>query len=374
MSLLEKTKKRTIKWLVSSCVVIVLIVDSSLIVVVDAAQAEAAQEGRLDGFRMVMGALAGLVLFLYGVIRMSEGLKAIAGERMKELLGKFTTNRFAGVATGTVVTAVLDSSSITIILVVGLVNAGLLTFVQSLGVIMGANIGTTVGSQLIALEINEYAPLLLVVGAALHFLAKSEALQHAGLSVLGLGLIFFGLDEIGNAAEPLRNYQPFIDTMKRMEHPLMGALAGAGATLLIQSSSATVGIVITLASQGLITLPAGMAMMLGAEIGTCSDTLLATIGRSREAVRAGVFHLVFNIISVALGLIFIAQLARLATWLAFGGGVPRQIANGHVLFNGLSVLLFIWFTPQIAHALKWLIPDKAQPGEQTDSAAEPSHA
>ena len=361
MYLSEKTKKLTIKWLVSGCVAIALIIDSPLIVVVDAAQAEPAHEGRLDGFRMVMGALAGLVLFLYGVSRMSEGLKAIAGERMRELLGKFTTNRFAGVATGTVVTAVLDSSSITIILVVGLVNAGLLTFVQSLGVIMGANIGTTIGSQLIALEINEYAPLLLVVGAALHVLPKSKSLKYAGLSVLGLGLIFFGLDEIGNAAEPLRNYQPFIDTMKRMEHPLMGALVGAGATLLIQSSSATVGIVITLASQGLITLPAGMAMMLGAEIGTCSDTLLATIGRSREAVRAGVFHLVFNITSVALGLLFIAQLARLATWPAFGGGVHRQIANAHVLFNVLSVMLFIWFTPQIARALKWLIPDKRQP-------------
>jgi len=307
--------------------------------------------------KIVLGLLAGLVLFLYGVTHMSDGLRAIAGDRMKRILGRFTTNRFAGVLTGAIATTVLDSSSVTIVMVIAMVNAGVLTFVQSLGVIMGSNIGTTVSSQLIAFNVDEYAPLALLAGFVLHMMGKTERRKQIGSIVLGIGLIFFGLGQMGNAVEPLRDHRPVLDLLARLESPWLGVLIGAALTVLIQSSSATLGIVITLASQGLITLPAGIAVMLGAEIGTCADTLVATVGRSREAVRAGVFHLLFNITTVIAGVLFVEQFTRLALRISGGADVARQIANAHMLFNVLGVLVFIGATPLLARALLWLLPD-----------------
>lgn len=320
------------------------------------AGSEAAQEG-LDVFKIVMGVLAGLVLFLYGVTRMAEGLEAIAGDRVKTAVDKFTTNRFAALLSGAVATTILDSSSVTIIMVIAMVSAGLLTFVQSLGVVLGSNIGTTVGAELIAFEINQYAPIALFIGFLLHFLGKTERQKNIGLILFGIGLLFFGLDAIDEAMKPFRDYQPFIDWMKTLgENPLMGAAVGALFTVLIQSSSATVAIVITLASSGLISLPAGVALMLGAEVGTCADTLVATIGRGRPALRTGVFHLLFNVTTAAVGILFAAQLAQLAQSISGGAGVGRQIANAQVIFNVLGVVLVIGFLPLIARGLEKLIP------------------
>ncbi len=312
----------------------------------------------MDAFRLMLEAVAGLVLFLYGVSRLSESLQRVAGDRMKEILARCTKNPLAGVATGTVATTLLDSSSVTIIMVIALVNAGLLTFVQSLGVIMGANIGTTISSQIIAFRLNDYAPILLGAGFLLHFLPKKQRLKDTGLILFGVGLIFFGLDIIGEAAEPLKSYQPFTDWMTGLENPWWGVLAGAAFTVAIQSSSATLGIIIILAGQGLVPLPAGIAIMLGAEIGTCADTLVATVGRSREAVRAGIFHLLFNVATVLIGVSLVEGLAAAAAWLAPAGDVARQIANAHMLFNIGGVAVFIWFTPLFAKALQWLVPDR----------------
>lgn len=313
----------------------------------------------MDVFRMILEAVAGLVLFLYGVSRLSESLQRLAGDRMKSILSRFTRNPLAGVATGTVATTLLDSSSVTIIMVIALVNAGLLPFVQSLGVIMGANIGTTISSQIIAFRLNEYAAILLAAGFLMHFAGKRKKLKDAGLVVFGIGLIFFGLEIIGKAAEPLKSYQPFMDWMTGLRNPWWGVLVGAVFTVAVQSSSATLGIIIILASQGLVPLPAGVAIMLGAEIGTCADTLVATIGRSREAIRAGIFHLLFNIATVVIGVSLAEQLAGLAVRLAPEGDVARQIANAHMLFNVGGVFLFIWFTPLYARFLCWAIPEKA---------------
>jgi phosphate:Na+ symporter len=297
----------------------------------------------MNVFTISMGLLAGLVLFLHGVNILSDRLKKVAGEKMKKLLGKFTTNRFAGVLTGTVATTLLDSSSVTIIMVIALVNAGLLSFSRSLGVIMGSNIGTTISSQLIAFHMNEYAPIALVIGFGLHLLAKAKKWRRMGQVVFGIGLVFFGLEIMGNSVEPLQKYQTFIDWMMRLETPILGALVGAVVTVMIQSSSATLGIVITLATQGLITLPAGIAIMLGAEIGTCADTLMATIGRTREAVRAGVFHLVFNILTVVIGVALAHPFTAFITYISAGADISRQIANAHLLFNVAGVALFIGF-------------------------------
>lgn len=337
----------------------------------DAKQSEGSyeREGGLDVVQIVLGLVAGLVLFLYGVTRLSEVLKSLANERMKRLLARFTTNRFAGVATGTVATTALDSSSVTIIMVIAIVNAGLMSFEQSLGVVMGSNIGTTISSQLYAFDIDEYAPVALLAGFLLYMLTKSERWQQSGVMILGIGLIFFGLHLMGASVEPLREFEPFIGWMRGMERPLMGALVGAAVTVLIQSSSATLGIVIALASQNLITLPGGVAMMLGAEVGTCADSLVASIGRSRDAVRVGLFHLLFNLTTVGLGLLLIRPFTALVAWVSGGAEVERQIANAHVLFNVAGVVLFIGFTTWIAMFLRRLVPDNKSPEHETTAEA-----
>lgn len=325
----------------------------------------------MDLTAIVLGVVAGLALFLYGVTNLANGMRAVAGDRMRQILARATTNRFAGVASGTLATAVLDSSSVTIIMVIALVDAGLLPFVQSLGVILGANIGTTISSQLIALDVGKYAPIVMVVGLLLQLLGRSEHARQAGTAVMGLGLVFFGLTQMGTAVEPLKASGQFTQLMSRLESPLLGVAAGALTTLVLQSSSATVGIAITLASQGLLTLPAGIAIMLGAEIGTCADTLFATLGRSREALRAGIFHLLFNVATVSLGLLLLGPLTSLAT--ALGGDAARQIANAHVAFNVLGVLLVVLALGPIARGLERLVPSsRAQDEVRTN--AEPALA
>jgi phosphate:Na+ symporter len=326
----------------------------------------------VDFFKMGMAALAGLVLFIYGLTRLAEGLGEVNTERMRSLLAKFTTNRFAGVGTGIVATALLESSSVTIIMVIAMVSSGILTFVQSLGVVLGANIGTAVGAQIIALNIKHYVPLLMFVGLVLSIGFKHPTVRNTGVIVLGFGLMFFGLEAIDDAVRPLRKYQPFIDLMQTLgNRPLLGALIGAVFTVIIQSSSATVAIVITLAGSGMISLPAGVAIMLGAEIGTCSDTLLATIGRGRPALRTGVFHLLFNLTTAALGILFAPQLVQLVLAVSSGAGVGRQIANAQILFNAIGVTVAILFLPAIARALERLIPDRDR-SHVSEIATEPA--
>jgi phosphate:Na+ symporter len=314
----------------------------------------------MDWLGITLGLVAGLALFLYGVARLAEGMRLVAGDRMRELLARFTRNRLAGALTGAIVTTVLDSSSVTIIMVVALVDAGLLTFVQSLGVILGANVGTTVSSQLIALDVQRYAPLALALGLLLGLVGRRgrwRTLVPVGTALFGLGLVFFGLAQMGDAVEPLKASGRFAGWMTRLERPLLGAAVGAATTLVIQSSSATLGIAITLAAQGLLTPAAGVAVMLGAEVGTCADTLVATLGRSREALRAGLFHLLFNLATAAAGLALVGPLVALAAGL--GGGPARQIANAHVAFNVLGVAAALLVLGPVARALGRLVPARA---------------
>ncbi|MBD2308188.1 Na/Pi cotransporter family protein [Chroococcidiopsis sp. FACHB-1243] len=316
------------------------------------------KEELIDFFAMGMGALAGLVLFIYGVTRLSEGLEDMGTERMRGFLSKCTTNRFAGVVTGAVATTLLESSSVTIIMTIAMVSAGVLTFVQSLGVVLGANIGTAVGAQIISLDIEQYVPMLMFAGLLLLFLGKTKTWKNLGIVLLGFGLMFYGLEAIDEAMKPFRTYEPFIDLMETLgNNPILGAAVGALFTVIIQSSSATVAIVITLASSGLISLPAGVAIMLGAEVGTCADTLIATIGRGRPALRTGVFHFGFNLVSAILGIIFAPLLVQLVLSFSGSAGVGRQVANAQILFNGIGVLVMVIFLPAIARILQRLIPD-----------------
>ncbi|HPU80359.1 Na/Pi cotransporter family protein [Accumulibacter sp.] len=318
---------------------------------------------------MTVELLGGLAIFLFGMLQMEEGLKAVAGERMKGILAKLTVNRFMGVGTGALVTAVIQSSSVTTVLVVGFISAGLMTLSQSVGVIMGANIGTTITAQIVAFKITKAALGMIAVGFAMLFIARSDRTKHYGEMLMGLGMVFFGMHVMSEAMEPLRSYQPFLDLMKSMDNPLVGVLIATAFTALIQSSSASTGIVIVMAGQGFISLQAGIALAFGANIGTCATALLAVIGKPREAVRAALVHLAFNVGGVLIWLPFIGFIADLVTAISpsypnlsgvdrLAAETPRQIANAHTFFNIANTLIFIWFTTQIARFVEWLVPDK----------------
>ncbi|NNG12325.1 MAG: Na/Pi cotransporter family protein, partial [Halobacteria archaeon] len=223
----------------------------------------------IDWFNMGMALFGGLALFLFGMEQMADSLKAAAGERMKVILAKLTTNRFMGAATGAFVTAVIQSSSVTTVLVVGFITAGLMSMAQSIGIIMGANVGTTITAQIIAFKVTKFALVMVAIGFSMLFFSKQEKIKQYGGMLMGLGLVFFGMSVMSDAMKPLRSFQPFLDLMTSMENPLIGILVAAAFTGLIQSSSATTGIVIVMATQGFITLEAGIALAFGANIGTC---------------------------------------------------------------------------------------------------------
>lgn len=303
--------------------------------------------------------LAGLVLFLFALNYLSDGLKALSGERLQAHLSRFTRNVFTGILAGIVVTTLLDSSSAVIIMTIALVNARALTFRQAMGVVLGANVGTTFSSQLIAFDIGRWAGLPMLVGFLLIVATQREHLRQWGQVILGFGLLFLGLFLMEEAVEPLKKLPHVAEWMKGLENPLRGALVGAGATVLLQSSSATVGMAVVLAGQKLLTLPAGIALMMGAELGTCADTLVASIGRSRAAVKTGLFHLSFNLFSILLGLLLIHPFTTLVELISAGAVPERQLANAHVLFNVLGVLMV---APLVPLAAKWMerwLPEKS---------------
>ncbi|WP_254155566.1 Na/Pi cotransporter family protein [Chryseosolibacter indicus] len=300
--------------------------------------------------------LGGLSLFLYGVTRLSISLKKLAGKRMKRILERFTSNIVMAVLLGILVTVALDSSSVTIILVIALVNAQVMALQRALAVILGANIGTTVSSQIIAFQVEVYASLLLVVGFVIYFAGNhKKTTKYLGLVLFAFGLIFFGLGMMSHAVEPLKEHHGFTSWIRYLESPPKGVLVGALITAIIQSSSATMGIVITMASQKLISLGIGITVMLGAEVGTCADTLLASIGRSREAIKAGIFHFGFNVVCVLIGLLFTDTIANVAATIS-PSNVARQIANAHMIFNIGGVLLFVAFIPKIDWLLDKVVP------------------
>jgi phosphate:Na+ symporter len=233
-----------------------------------------------------------------------------------------------------------------------------LTFRQSLGIVLGANIGTTFSSQIIALDIGQYSPIPIVIGLVLSFVARSENLSKTGKSILYFGILFFGLYTMERAVEPLKDDARFIEWMTMLESPLRGAGIGALVTLIIQSSSATVGMVITLAKKGLLSLSASIAVMLGAELGTCADTLLATIGSDRQSLKTGLFHLFFNIISICLGLLIFPWFVQLIENISGNAGLEQKVANAHMAFNISGVLLFIPLIGIVERVLNKLFPEK----------------
>jgi phosphate:Na+ symporter len=227
-----------------------------------------------------------------------------------------------------------------------------------MGIVLGANIGTTVSSQIISLNIGKYSPILLVVGFLLILFSKKKQFQNIGKVILYFGLLFFGLYTIENAVEPLKNEVFFADLMKKVENPIAGSIVGAIVTLLIQSSSATVGMAILLTKKGFLSLTGGIAIMLGAELGTCSDTIIATIRGSRAAIKTGLFHVSFNLLSICLGLILFTPFVVLVNKISAGTSIERALANAHMIFNVSGVLLFAWTLPFFEKILNKLIQEK----------------
>ncbi len=323
----------------------------------------------INWWTMAMTLLGGLAVFLYGMEQMAEALKKVAGDSMKQILGRLTNSRIMGLITGAFVTAIIQSSSVTTVMLVGFVTAGLMSLSQAIGVILGADIGTTITAQIVAFKVTKYALLLVAVGFGFIFISKKDRTKQYGHLIMGLGMIFFGMGIMSEGMQPLRTYEPFIQLMQNVSNPVVGILVATLFTALIQSSSATMGVVIAMALQGLISLDAGIALALGANIGTCATAGLAAIGKPREAVRVAVAHVTFKVVGVIIVFPFIPYLADLVrdiSPVAAAGVVgmeklaaetPRQIANAHTIFNVGLAFTFLPFASFFARLCEWLVPD-----------------
>lgn len=313
----------------------------------------------------VLSLLGGLALFLYGMHMMSSGLEAAAGNRMKSILEKLTANRFLGVAVGAGITAVIQSSSATTVMVVGFVNSGLMSLRQAVWIIMGANIGTTITGQLIALDVGALAPLMAFAGVALVVFFKNPKLHNYGSIVAGLGVLFIGMDMMSAAMKPLADEPAFVSLMTRFENPILGILAGAAFTALIQSSSASVGILQALAASGAISFSSAVFVLFGQNIGTCITAVLASIGTSRNAKRTTLIHLMFNIIGTIIFTIVCVLFPLPALVASFTPeNIPSQIANMHTLFNIVTTLLLLPLGTQMAALTERILPEPAEKTEE----------
>jgi len=303
---------------------------------------------------LVISLLGGLGLFLFGMSSMSEGMQQSAGERLRSILESVTRNRIFGAGIGTLVTTIIQSSSATSVMLVSFVNAELLQFRQTIPVLLGAAIGTTITAQLIAFSITEYSLLLVAVGFFIQAFAKKERFRSVGYSLFGFGLLFFGLEIMSDAMAPLRDFPPFIDLLTRLESPIVGILVGTVFTALIQSSSAFIGILIVLASQGLLSLDACIPLLLGSNLGTPVTAVLASLRSGLEAKKVAFSFVFIKLISVIIFAGWTVQLGKLLEQLTPDASLPRLIANAHTLINGVMMLIILPVSPQIARFIDWI--------------------
>jgi phosphate:Na+ symporter len=314
-------------------------------------------------YKMIFSLLGGLGLFIYGMKLMGDGLQKVAGEKLKRILEVLTTNRFLGVLVGAGVTAIIQSSSATTVMTVGFVNAGLMNLAQAAGVIMGANIGTTMTAQLIAFKLTDIAPFVLAIGAAMVMFSSKKKVKDAGEIVLGFGVLFVGMTMMETSMKPLRSLPEFQNLILALgKHPFMGVLVGMGMTALVQSSSATIGILMALAAGDAITLAVALPILFGDNIGTCVTALLASIGTTKNARRAALIHLTFN----SIGTIIFMSLMGVVLYVIpmIGGDIQRQIANAHTMFNISNVVIQVGF---ISYLVKFV--NKLVPGEDAKTDA-----
>ncbi len=303
--------------------------------------------------------VGGLSLFLLAIARLSRTLENAFTDKARAAIERYGKRLLVAVLVGTLLTVVLDSSSAVIILTIVFVNARTLTLRQAIGIVLGANIGTTFSSQLIALDVGAYAVIPLAVGLVVSLAFNNERVRQWGEVALYFGMLFFGLYLVEGSVVPLQDEPAFETWIARAdESPWQGAMIGGVATLLIQSSSATVGLAIVLARQDLLTFAGGAAIMLGAELGTCSDTLIATIGGSRRALKTGLFHVGFNVVTIALGLLLFAPFVAAVESISGDAEIDTKIAHAHVLFNVAGVLLALPFVGLATGLLERVLPDR----------------
>lgn len=325
-------------------------------------------------FWIIAKMLGGLGLFLFGMKLMSEGLEAITGDKLRDGLEKMTKNRFAAVGVGAGVTAVIQSSSATIVMIVGFVNAGMMTLVQAINVGMGANIGTTITAQIVAFNIMEIAPAILFAGILMILFAKKRSMRRLGEIIGGLGILFFGMNYMSEAFAPLREYPEFVNALASFENPWLGLLVGLAFTAAMQSSSATMGIAQAFAMQGVLSLDAAVYLILGFNIGACITAILASLGGTKTAKRTAVALLFFNIIGVMVFMLLL-QITPLIDWVkSWSPDEPvRQLANFHTVFNLVTTGIFLCFPHILAKMATAVIPgeDEKTEGQRLEFLASP---
>ena len=303
--------------------------------------------------------LGGISLFLYGMQLMGDGLQAAAGSKLQRILGALTKRTIYGVALGAGVTSILQSSSATTVMTVGLVNAGLMNLQQAFGIVMGANIGTTITAQLIAFKLTDYITLLLAIGFFIRTVAKKRQMKDIGQVLMGFGILMLGMAMMSNSVAPLRHNTAVVEFIGRFStHPILGLLVGLCMTVVIQSSSATVGILMAMAGQGLIPLEGAVPVLLGDNIGTCITAVLATLQANINAKRVALSHVLFNLIGSIIAIALLSQFLALVLKISPAGNISRQIANAHTVFNVVNTILFLPFAGQFTKLIEKIMPNK----------------
>ena len=327
-------------------------------------------------FIMLTGLVGGLSLFIFGMIMMSDGLQKAAGDKMRAILTGITNNRLIAVGIGAIVTMIIQSSSATTVMLVGFVQSGLMTFIQSLGIILGADIGTTITAQIIAFKLTDYALWFIAIGFIINVFFKDPKFKQTGKSILGFGILFFGIHIMSIAMSPLRTYEPFIEILLKLENPFLGILMGAVLTALLQSSSAFIGIIIVISTQGLISLEAAISLLLGANLGTAVAAMLASLNANREAKKVALAHTFFKVFGILIFLWWIPKFSEIIQSISPQGNpdlakmdymaqvVPRQIANAHTIFNIALTILVLPFTKTFAKLIGLILPEKEIPAEE----------
>lgn len=301
----------------------------------------------MNALTIVMGLGGGLGLFLYGMKLMSDSIEKAAGAKLRSVLEVLTKNRFAGLLVGVIFTAIIQSSSATTVMVVSFVNAGLMDLFQAAGVIYGANIGTTVTSQLVSFNLSEYAPIFVLLGVVLFLFFKKPTVKKVGEVVIGFGILFIGLSMMSSSMEVLKSSEVVTNTLSSLTNPLLAVLAGFIITSILQSSSVTVSIVLLMATQGLLVLPVCFYLILGCNIGSCTTALLASLSGKKDAKRAALIHFLFNVIGTAVLVIIlfiaIGPIERLILNIS-GNDIGRSVANAHTIFKVFQVVILMPFS------------------------------
>ncbi len=315
--------------------------------------------GNISWTMQIIGLFGGLAFFLFGMELLSAGMKQAAGNQLRYVLATLTENRFSGMALGIIVTMIIQSGSATSVMLVSFVQAGLMSFVQTIGVLIGAGIGMTVTAQLIAFKVTDYALLMIATGVLFRLTAKKETLKNIAEVILGFGILFYGLKLMGDSMAPLRSSQAVVDFLAGLGNPVIGLLIGTILTAVIQSSTAFIGILIILGTSGMLNLESTIPMILGANIGTCITAGFASIGTSREAKRVALANVLFRVIAVSVFIWFVPEFTTLIEKLAirFDSDIARQIANVHTVFNIAIGLVLLPLTLSYAKLIMKLMPD-----------------